>query len=49
MNEERTVNCLQQIEHIRGDLWHIYYRMVNQVMVVTVTLSLDIHQIKNLH
>jgi hypothetical protein len=24
MNEERTGKCLQQVEHIRGHLWHIF-------------------------
>jgi hypothetical protein len=31
--------CLQQVEHIRGNLWHIYSITINQVMVPTVTLS----------
>jgi hypothetical protein len=31
--------CLQQVEHIRGQLWHRYSITVNQVMVLTVKLS----------
>jgi len=34
MNEERNGKCLQQVEHIRGNLWHRYYITVNQIMVV---------------
>jgi hypothetical protein len=36
MNEERTGKYLQQVEHIRGRLGHIYSIKVNQVMVATV-------------
>jgi hypothetical protein len=39
MNEERTGKGLQQVEHIRGHLWHRYSIAVNQVMVATVKLS----------
>ena len=39
MNEERTGKYLRQMEHIRGNLWHIYSITVNQVMVVTVKPS----------
>ena len=34
MNEERTGLWLHQKEHICGHLWHRYYLVVNQVMVV---------------
>jgi len=30
MNEERTGKYLQQVEHIRGHLWHTYFVTVNQ-------------------
>jgi len=39
MNEERTMKCLQQVEHIHGHLWHRYSITVNQVMLATVKLS----------
>jgi hypothetical protein len=39
MNEEMTGNCLQQVEYIRGHLWHMYSITVIQVMVATVKLS----------
>jgi len=39
MNEERTRNCLRQVEHFRGQFWHRYSITGNQVMVVTVKLS----------
>ena len=39
MNEEMTGKCLQQVEHIRGLVWHRYSITVNQVMVATVKLS----------
>jgi len=39
MNEERTGKCLRQVEHIRGQLLHIYSVTVNQVMMATVKLS----------
>ena len=38
MNDERTRKYLQQVEHIRGHLWHRYSIMVNQVMVAIVKL-----------
>jgi hypothetical protein len=39
MNQEKSMKCLQQVEHIRGHLWHRYYITVNQVMVAIVKLS----------
>ena len=39
MNEERTEQCLRQVEHIRGHLWHRHSVAVNQVMVETVKPS----------
>ena len=39
MNEERTGNCLRQMEHIRGHLWHRKFVAANQVMVATLKLS----------
>jgi len=39
MYDERTGKCLQQVEHIRGHLWHRYSIMVNQVMVAILKLS----------
>jgi len=36
MNEEK---CLRQVEHIRGHLWHRYFRSVKQVMVATEKLT----------
>jgi hypothetical protein len=33
MNEEKTGKCLQQVEYIRGHLWHRYSIAVNKVMV----------------
>ena len=32
MNEERTGKYLQQVEHIRGHLWHRYSITVDQVL-----------------
>ena len=40
MNKERIGKYLQQVEHIRGHLVHIYSIKVNQVMVATVNLSM---------
>jgi hypothetical protein len=37
MNEERTGKCLQQVEHIHGQLWHRYSITVNQVMTSAST------------
>jgi hypothetical protein len=39
MNEERAGKFSRQVEHIRGNLWHIYSITVNHVMVATVKLS----------
>jgi hypothetical protein len=39
MNDEEIGKCLQQVEQIRGHLWHRYYITGNQVMVATVQLS----------
>ena len=43
MNEERTGKCLWQVEHICGDLWHRYSKMVNQVMENVQSLTLCIN------
>jgi hypothetical protein len=34
--EARNWQCLREVEHIRGHLWHRYSITVNQVMVATV-------------
>jgi hypothetical protein len=39
MNKDMTGLLLQQMEHIRGHLWHRYSVTDNQVMVVTLKLS----------
>jgi hypothetical protein len=38
MNKDMTGLLLQQMEHIRGHLWHRYSVTDNQVMVVTLKL-----------
>jgi len=38
VNEERTGECLRQVEHVRGHLWHRYSITFNQVIVMTSTL-----------
>ena len=48
MNEEWIGMCLPQVEHIHGNLWHIYPVTLSQIMVVTVKLSKWCLQLKNL-
>jgi len=47
MNEKKIGNCLRQVEHIRGHLWHRCSVTNDQVMVATVKLRSDDFDLTN--
>jgi hypothetical protein len=49
MNEERTRKCLQQMEHIRGHLWHRYIRHYDSVRLEQSEIILKIKIGENSH
>ena len=48
MNEEWIGMCLPQVEHIHGNLWHIYPVSLIQIKVAIVKLSKWWLQLKNI-